>query len=647
VADKQGVENMESGKNYRTILKGIIILLLIYCSGAYASDSAGKGKKVLVVMSYHEGSSGEEGIKKGIENVLGQEEIRYFWMDTKQNKSGGQAKAAKAFELYNEFMPDAVIAADDNAQSMFVVPYLKDKVRTPVIFCGVNNDAVKYGYPASNVTGVLEKKHYREGISFSQLLSPGIKKIALMYKDNPTNQSNISHIRSEKSTYSAEMTDFSSVSSLIDIYKDIDSFEPEVDALLLLNMSSVLDQAGRPIEGKYAVSAIAQTFNKPTIASDVWEVKAGALCGVVKVDEEQGSLAAKMVLDIFDGEKIQDIPITQNRNGRRIINMTTANRLGIKIPSEAIIGTEIVISEPEKKVLVVMSYHEKDFWTQEVREGIESKIENVKLKFFYMDTKNNKAGGKARAEEAYALYEEFKPDAVIAADDNAQSLFVVPYLKDKVKTPVIFCGVNYDALKYGYPASNVTGVIERIHYGESLHFAQIIDPGIQQVAVIYRDTESSRKNLAQLEKEKHSYTVDIIQKIKINSITDLLEALEYSQSQVDAFLLFNPTGITDEKGNTMEGFQAIEAITQRSKKPIISNSKWAITSGLLCGVVRTGHEQGVLAAGMVKDILNGKPVKDILIDQNKNGQRIINVTTAKRLGIIIPSEALRGTILVR
>ena len=34
----------------------------------------------------------------------------------------------------------------------------------------VANDAAKYGFPATNVIGVLEKKHFREAISFAQLL---------------------------------------------------------------------------------------------------------------------------------------------------------------------------------------------------------------------------------------------------------------------------------------------------------------------------------------------------------------------------------------------------------------------------------------------------------------------------------------------
>ena len=59
-------------------------------------------------------------------------------MDTKKNIEGGVRKAKDAYELYRRLQPDGVIAADDNAQSMFVVPYLKDRYDVPVIFCGVN-----------------------------------------------------------------------------------------------------------------------------------------------------------------------------------------------------------------------------------------------------------------------------------------------------------------------------------------------------------------------------------------------------------------------------------------------------------------------------------------------------------------------------
>ena len=110
------------------------------------------------------------------------------------------------------------------------------------------------------------------------------------------------------------------------------------------------------------------------------------------------------------------------------------------------------------KVLVVMSYDETYPFEAEMREGIEAALADLcEMTYCYMNTKKHFEGGPQKAKEAYALYQELQPDGVIAADDDAQAMFVVPYLKDQVKTPVMFCGVNAQPEKYGYPASNVSG----------------------------------------------------------------------------------------------------------------------------------------------------------------------------------------------
>ena len=63
---------------------------------------------------------------------------------------------------------------------------------------------------------------------------------------------------------------------------------------------------------------------------------------MVKTGREQGETAARMVLDLFGGGKIGEIPITRNSNGRRAINVTTAERLGITLESDAILGSTLV-----------------------------------------------------------------------------------------------------------------------------------------------------------------------------------------------------------------------------------------------------------------------------------------------------------------
>ncbi|MBU0484709.1 MAG: hypothetical protein KKB30_09370 [Proteobacteria bacterium] len=330
-------------KSLIVLICATLIPILSWADKARADSPLAKGKKVMLVMSYHEDYSGEKDILQGIENLLQGATIKHYYLDTKNNLALGPKKAEESYRLYQEFQPDAVIAANDNAQSLFVVPYLKDKVKTPVIFCGVNNDATKYGYPASNVTGVLEKKHYREGISFAQIIVPEIKKIGILYKENPTNRSNLSQIAQEKSSYTAEITEILAVNDLEELKKNLNILEQKNDAILTLNMTGIEDQNGKGMEGMEVQKKLAQITRLPIIAADSWELKSGALCGVIQEDKEQGQLAAQMLLDIWQGKPIKNIPINQNRNGRRYININTIKNRGLKLPPEAIIGTKIVM----------------------------------------------------------------------------------------------------------------------------------------------------------------------------------------------------------------------------------------------------------------------------------------------------------------
>lgn len=334
---------MRNTSKHTRILSILAMIALTWpATTNYAIDVSAEGKKILVVMSYHVEAQMEQEIKGGIESVLKDAQIKYFYMDTKRNLAGGHVKAKEAFALFESFKPDAVIAADDNAQSMFVVPYLKDKVKTPVIFCGVNHEASKYGYPAANVTGILERKHIREGISFAQLIVPGIRKIAVILKDNPSNRITVAQIQNEKTGYTAEITDFIGVSTLAEAISAANDLEDNVDTLLVLNLTGILDHGGNSLENIEILPYLAMEFQKPTIGTATMQVSAGLLCAVARTGHEQGSVAARMVIEALSGKSVNDIPITQNRNGRRVINVTTANRLGIKLKPMVLLGTQLV-----------------------------------------------------------------------------------------------------------------------------------------------------------------------------------------------------------------------------------------------------------------------------------------------------------------
>ena len=208
-----------------------------------------------------------------------------------------------------------MIAIDDNAQSYFVVPYLMDKVQTPVVFCGVNDDASKYGFPAGNVTGVLEKKHYREAVSFAKVIEPNISNVAVLYKKSPSNDVNLSQIEKEKEAYAATIVEMVEVGTLSDVRQAIVRLDSAADAVLLLNMTGITDENDKQIEWHDAIRFITHQTKLVTIGASDWEIEAGALCGVIKSGDEQGSLAADQLIAIWEGSNPGDVPLVENKKG--------------------------------------------------------------------------------------------------------------------------------------------------------------------------------------------------------------------------------------------------------------------------------------------------------------------------------------------
>ena len=300
------------------------------------------------------------------------------------------------------------------------------------------------------------------------------------------------------------------------------------------------------------------------------------------------------------------------------------------------------------KVLVVMSYEEDNPWCIEIREGIDSVLaDTCKISYLYMDTKKNFKGGNRKAMEAYALYQDFQPDGVITADDNAQWMFVVPYLKDKVDTPVMFCGVNAEAEKYGFPASNVSGTLERGHIGASISFAKQLFPSLKTVGFIAKDSPSGKALLKQVKIESDTYPAQFITFKMPRTEKDLVAAGEELKKRCDVVFMDSINGIPDEKGKPLSIKEITDILTKVFGKPIIGANRYHVQQGALCAVVKTGQEQGRTAAEMLLKAMQGTPISEIQVTKNKIGKRMINVTVLKSLGIQPKRRALIGTELVK
>jgi len=323
---------------YRMIASVFLFIIGFYPLYVNASQF-----KVLVVMSYDDVYDWEKEVKEGIDSVLANScEIRYFYMDTKRNFEGGVQKAKSGYEVYLNFQPDGVITVDDNAQTMFVLPYLKDKVKTPVMFCGVNAEAEDYGFPASNVSGILERTHIRESISLAQQLVPSIRTVGYLMKESPSARAVLKTVQKESDTYPVKFIAFKLASTLQEVVKITEELKESCDLLFFETLHGIPDENGKLLTDSDIVPIIMKIFSKPVAGANLYHVKDGILCAVAKTGQEQGATASKMLLQAMQGTPVSQIPVTHNYQGKRVINVTVMQRLGIKPKPNVLIGADLV-----------------------------------------------------------------------------------------------------------------------------------------------------------------------------------------------------------------------------------------------------------------------------------------------------------------
>jgi len=316
------------------------------CIWGLISPAQADRYKVLVVMSYEETMPWVQEIKEGIDKVLADTaETKYFYMDTKTTPEGGQKKAEDAFALYRQYQPDGIIAADDDAQAMFVLPYLKNKVKTPVMFCAVNAEAEKYGYPTDHISGILERHHFREMIAFAQQFDPSIKSFGYMIRESPVGNIILAQIEKEKDTYSAKFAGYRMPKTLREAEAMAEDLKQNCDLLIVSTLTGVRDENGIPLSDKEAVPPVVRAFGKIVVGTEEQVVKSGTLCSVVRTGQEQGYTAAKMLMQALQGEPVSGIPVTRNQYGKRIINVTVMKDMGIRPDPEMLRGSQLVKTE--------------------------------------------------------------------------------------------------------------------------------------------------------------------------------------------------------------------------------------------------------------------------------------------------------------
>jgi len=320
-------------------MKYLICLLSVAVMAVFSTYSTAFAEgRVLLVHSYHQGYSWTDGITKGVKEGLKDTGVvlEVFYMDTKRNTSEDWKTQAgeRAMEKTNSFKPDVVIAADDNAQEYYVSKYLKGKPAPQVVFCGVNAEASKYGYPAANVTGILERPPFVPALELLSRLYKNVKTVRLITDDSTTSTAMVSYIRTlvlpiEIASFDQPKT-FSQWKGLIKAYRTT------ADAVFVMAYHTVKDdKTGKVVNPEEVIEWTVSNIKKPTVGVYDFAVNDGVLAGVVESENQQGRMAAEVAKKIIlDGMKSGDFPIEKARGGTLMINLNTASVLGLKVPED-------------------------------------------------------------------------------------------------------------------------------------------------------------------------------------------------------------------------------------------------------------------------------------------------------------------------
>ena len=293
-----------------------------------------KGRRILFVHSYHPEypwvDSVTQGVKTAIEGTGVTLEIQY--MDTKRHTDqawktdAGQRAKAKV----DEYHPDLILTCDDDAQQYFARSYVNAAI--PVVFTGVDADPSKYGYPAANVTGVIERPHLKESLALAQRLA-SIKRVAVLSCRDSTSVAALGFMRQEQ--VDVEVTDWLLVDDFDQWKEAIGRFNKTVDAVIIRSYQA-LKQAGSQtnMDPKEVGAWTARNATIPTIAFHDFEIKDGVLVGTVKSGQEYGRQAAEYALQLLQGAKAESLPVTRTKMGIKMVNADTAARLGISLTDE-------------------------------------------------------------------------------------------------------------------------------------------------------------------------------------------------------------------------------------------------------------------------------------------------------------------------
>lgn len=314
------------------------------------------------------------------------------------------------------------------------------------------------------------------------------------------------------------------------------------------------------------------------------------------------------------------------------------------------------------RVLIIHSYDDDFRWTHELGRGIVeglgrggySEGRDYELRVFFMDTRVNYTRPEQieeRVSAAMRVIDEFRPDIVFVTDDLALERVAVPYAEkgSVLNLPFVFAGINGDPVLYGgvrsleAPGGQITGAIERIPFLRGFEAMKRVFPNAQRVALIADPSPSSTAVVNEFRRENvagRSTALQAQDMVQVATFAAWKERIQEFQTRADLIAVLNYHRLADEAGHIVPAREVVEWTLQNSRIPVVGLvSDWT-ADGLVMAVGNSGFRTGIYVGIVGARVLSGTPPGSIAIIDPLQFEMTFNLTTAERLNIRIPADAL-------
>jgi ABC-type uncharacterized transport system substrate-binding protein len=207
--------------------------------------------------------------------------------------------------------------------------------------------------------------------------------------------------------------------------------------------------------------------------------------------------------------------------------------------------------------------------------------------------------------------------------------------------PIVFGAIGMDPIELGLakslarPGYNITGMSLQTSElpGKRLQLIKQILPTASRIAVLFPDIDTSRRLARDHEVPAGALGVELLH-LEVRGPSDFEMAFEKAKHQkADAMVLTQNSLFYREA-------KAIADLSLKYQLPVLSGDTGFAAAGGLIDHGPDSNEAWRRSATLVDKILNGAKPGDLPIEQPTKFEVVVNLKTAKALGITIPRVVL-------